>query len=193
MASNEPQHPTQGDALAPTESEPLLGRPGDATQKPDAPMINNLFLGTAWLSQLGAVLLLAVIWSAVFTHPTLPLVSPHPLLQSLGIFTVLQAILLLQPTTTPRAKAQGQRAHFLLHLLSFSLFIAGTTIIEVNKHANNMAHFHSAHAYLGVTTVALLVVQYLFGFTIWAVPVVWGGEEAAKGMWKYRMFSPLSL
>lgn len=209
MASHEPRHPTQGDAPAPTESEPLLGRPGDATQKPDAPMINNLFLGesihdpsiqtkqlttpgTAWLSQLGAVLLLAIIWSAVFTHPTLPLVSPHPLLQSLGIFTVLQAILLLQPTTTPRAKAQGQRAHALLHLLSFSLFIAGTTIIEVNKHANNMAHFHSAHAYLGVTTVALLAVQYLFGFTIWAVPRVWGGEEAAKGMWKYRMFSPLS-
>jgi hypothetical protein len=23
-----------------------------------------------------------------------------------------------------------------------------------------------------------------------AVPKVWGGEEAAKGMWKYRMSSP---
>jgi hypothetical protein len=47
MASNEPPHSTQGDAPAPTESEPLLGRPGDATQKPDAPMLNNLFLGEA--------------------------------------------------------------------------------------------------------------------------------------------------
>jgi hypothetical protein len=32
-----------------------------------------------------------------------------------------------------------------------------------------MAHFHSAHAYLGAMTVGLLVVQYLFGFTIWYV------------------------
>jgi hypothetical protein len=28
------------------ETEPLLGRPGDATQKPDAPLISNLYLGT---------------------------------------------------------------------------------------------------------------------------------------------------
>ncbi len=28
-----------------TENEPLLGRPGDAIQKPDAPIVNNLYLG----------------------------------------------------------------------------------------------------------------------------------------------------
>ncbi|KAK3304229.1 eukaryotic cytochrome b561-domain-containing protein [Chaetomium strumarium] len=186
MASTEPTHPAQGDAPAPAESEPLLGRPGDATQRPDAPMIKNIFLGTAWISQLGGVLLLAVTWSSVFTHPKLPLVSPHPLLQTLGVFTGLQAILVLQPTNTPRTKSLGQRYHFILHILSFALFVAGTTIIEVNKHANHMPHFHSPHAYLGVSTFALLVLQYLFGFTIWAVPRVWGGEERAKSMWKYH-------
>ena len=48
MASTPPPPPTDGDAPAPapTESEPLLGGPGDATQKPDAPLINNLVLGT---------------------------------------------------------------------------------------------------------------------------------------------------
>lgn len=47
MSSPEPAQPVEGDspAPAPSESEPLLGRPGDATQKPDAPMINNLWLG----------------------------------------------------------------------------------------------------------------------------------------------------
>ena len=45
MASTEPPPATNGDVLAPTESEPLLGRPGDATQKPDAPLITNLVLG----------------------------------------------------------------------------------------------------------------------------------------------------
>jgi hypothetical protein len=124
----------------------------------------------------------------VLTHPTLPLVSPHPLLQSLGVFAVLQAILLLQPTTAdnPRAKLAGQRGHALLHLSSFSLFAAGTTIIEVNKHANALPHFHSPHAYLGAASVVLLLLQYVFGFTIWAVPRLYGSEERAKALWKYH-------
>ncbi|KAK4038709.1 eukaryotic cytochrome b561-domain-containing protein [Parachaetomium inaequale] len=186
MASPEAPPPTHHDPPAPTESEPLLGGPGDATQKPDAPIVNNLFLGTAWLSQVGAALLLAIIWSSVFTHPTLRLVSPHPLLQSLGVYTVIQAILILQPTTTPEAKRLGQRVHFSLHIASLTLFITGTTIIELNKHTAHLPHLHSTHAYLGVITLSLLLVQYLFGFTIWAVPRVWGGEDAAKAMWKYH-------
>lgn len=186
MSSTEAPQPTQGDAPAPTESQPLLGRPGDALQKPDAPMINNIWLGTAWLAQIGAVLLLAIIWAGVFTHPTLPLVSPHPLLQSLGVFTVIQAILLLQPTHTPETKLLGQRGHALLHLLSFLLFLAGTVIIEVNKTVKGFDHFRSVHAYLGVATAAVLALQYLFGLTIWAVPRVWGGVDRAKALWKYH-------
>ncbi|KAL2160019.1 hypothetical protein VTH06DRAFT_1674 [Thermothelomyces fergusii] len=186
MASAESTLPTRGDTPAPTESEPLLGRPGDATQRPDSPMIYNLFLGTGKLAQAGALLLLAIIWASVFSNPTLPLVSPHPLLQSLGVYTVIQAILVLQPTNTPQTKLLGQRAHFLLHVLSLSLFVAGTTIIEVNKATNHLAHFHSVHAYLGVTTLALLALQYIFGFTIWAVPALYGGEDAAKRLWKYH-------
>lgn len=136
MASAESPLPTHGDAPATTESEPLLGRPGDAIQKPDASMIHNFFLGmlqnqwlnesqyrqltihrflgTGKLAQAGAILLLAIIWASVFSNPTLPLVSPHPLLQSLGVYTVLQAILILQPTNTPHTKFLGQRAHFFM-------------------------------------------------------------------------------
>ncbi|KAH6640779.1 eukaryotic cytochrome b561-domain-containing protein [Chaetomium tenue] len=189
MASTETP-PAQADPPAPpTESEPLLGRPGDATQQPDAPIVSNFVLGTGWIAQAGAVLLVGVIWSSVLSHETHALVTPHPLLQSLGFFTVLQAILILQPTTTPAAKLHGQRAHFVLHLLSLALFISGTTIIEVNKHRNHLAHFHSPHAYLGSATLTLLLLQYLFGFTIWAVPRVWGGEDAAKALWKYHRWT----
>ncbi|KAL2185129.1 hypothetical protein L209DRAFT_756114 [Thermothelomyces heterothallicus CBS 203.75] len=189
MASAESTSPTHGDAPAPTESEPLLGRPGDAIQRPDAPMIYNLFLGTGKLAQAGALLLLAIIWASVFTNPTLPLVSPHPLLQSLGVYTVIQAILILQPTNTPHTKLLGQRAHFRMHILSLSLFVAGTTIIEINKATNHLAHFHSPHACLGVITLALLLLQYLFGLTIWAVPALYGGEDPAKRLWKYHRWA----
>ncbi|KAK3320903.1 eukaryotic cytochrome b561-domain-containing protein [Cercophora scortea] len=171
------------------ETEPLLGRPGDALQKDDAPMINNLYLGTGLLAQAGAVLLLVLIWAGVFVHPTLPLVTPHPLLQSLGVFTLTQAILILQPTNTPTAKLLGARAHAALHLLSFLLFTAGISIIETNKQVNHGDHFHSVHGYLGAATGIVLLLQYLFGFLMWAVPAVFGGVERAKASWRYHRYA----
>ncbi|KAK4212188.1 cytochrome b ascorbate-dependent protein 3 [Rhypophila decipiens] len=176
-----------------TEYEPLLGRPGDAIQRQDAPMINNLWLGTGWLAQIGAFFLVATTWSGVFSHPLLALVSPHPLLQSFGVFLLIQAILILQPTTTPQAKLHGQRVHAGLQLLSFLIFLTGVTIIETNKHVNHMDHFHSVHGYLGTATVVLLVFQYTFGFFMWAVPSVFGGVERAKATWKYHRYGGYAL
>ncbi|KAK0634804.1 eukaryotic cytochrome b561-domain-containing protein [Bombardia bombarda] len=194
MASSEAPQPTAADNgssphLAPTESEPLLGRPGDAMQKPDDRLIKNLWLGTAPLAQLGILVLTLLVLTAVATHPLYPLVSPHPILQALGLFTLTQAILILQPTHTPTAKLLGQRAHAALHLLSFLLFAAGVSVIEANKIVSNGEHFHSLHGYLGVLTASSLVIQYLFGFAMWAVPAVFGGVEQAKAKWKYHRYA----
>ncbi|KAK3387101.1 eukaryotic cytochrome b561-domain-containing protein [Podospora didyma] len=177
------------DAIPPTESEPLLGRPGDAQQNPDAPMIWNLLLGTGWIAQIGSILLVVLVWVGVFTHPTAKLISPHPLLQSLGVFFLTQAILILQPTHTPETKIKGQRAHALLHLLSFSCFVAGIAIIETNKVVNHGQHLHSVHGYLGVITAAVLLAQYVFGLLMWAVPAAFGGVDRAKATWKYHRYS----
>ena len=35
-------------------------------------------------------------------------------------------------------------------------------------------------------TLTFLLLQYAFGFTIWAVPSLWGGESRAKAAWKYH-------
>ncbi|CCC07494.1 hypothetical protein SMACR_02496 [Sordaria macrospora] len=183
-----PLSTTDAEPAVPTESEPLLGRPGDAIQKPDAPMFLNLVLGTAWLSQLGALLLLVTTWSAVFLHKLGALISPHPLLQSLGAFLLIQAILILQPTSTPADKRTGQRIHASLHLLSFLSFVSGIAVIETNKHANHNAHLHSLHGYLGVITGTLLLAQYAFGICMWLVPGVLGGEDKAKALWKYHRY-----
>ncbi|KAL1883085.1 hypothetical protein VTK73DRAFT_10011 [Phialemonium thermophilum] len=171
------------------ETEPLLGRPGDAAQKVDSPLVGNLWLGTGWIAQAGIILFLALTWSAVFLNPLLPFFSPHPLLQSLGLFTLTQAILVLQPTWTPENKVVGARVHASLNLLSFLIFTAGVIIIEVNKIKSHGLHFHSAHGYLGVITAALLLVQYLFGFLMWGVPAVFGGLDNAKALWKYHRLS----
>lgn len=185
--------PTDSDTALTSESEPLLGRPGDVLQKPDESVLHNLYNGTGWVAQAGAFLLLALVWSSVFLNKLLPLFSPHPLLQSLGVFTLVQAILILQPTWTAAEKTIGARAHASLNLLSFLLFGAGIAIIETNKIKNNGAHFHSVHGYLGVITGVVLLGQYVFGFLMWGVPGVFGGVNNAKALWKYHRISGYAL
>ncbi|KAK7398354.1 hypothetical protein QQX98_012269 [Neonectria punicea] len=170
------------------ESEPLLGRPGDASQEEGVPMFRNLVLGTGILAQLGIVLLVVLIWASVLTKPLI-LFSGHPLAQSLAVLTLAQSILTLQPTHTAEQKRIGQRIHASLNLVAFLLLVAGVTIIEYNKFASHGPHFHSIHGYLGVITSIFLLLQYLVGFTMWATPALYGGENNAKSIWKYHRYS----
>ena len=117
------------------------------------------------------------------------MVSGHPISQIIGIFAVIQSILILQPTHLPKQKLQGQRYHAGLHVVSFLAFVSGIIVIEYNKFHNGLDHFHSAHAYIGVITSVVLVLQYLVGITMWAVPVLYGGVDNAKAVWKYHRWS----
>lgn len=100
--------------------------------------------------------------------------------------TLVQSILVLQPTHTPEQKRIGQRIHGSLNLLAFVFLVVGVFIIEYNKLINNGVHFHSVHGYLGVITSIILAVQYLVGFTMWLTPQLYGGEANAKSIWKYH-------
>lgn len=178
--------------------------PPPQTQQPDIPTniyiytVLNLFLppfpspsGTGWLAQGGAILLVALVWSSVFSNPPLiPLFSPHPLLQSAGVLAVTEAILILQPTWTASEKLVGARAHAVLNLCSFTFFLAGIAIIEANKFKQGPgSHFHSVHGYLGVATGVLLLLQYALGFLMWGVPGLFGGVDKARAVWKYHRMS----
>ncbi len=167
------------------------------TCKASHPNLLSLSLspGTAWLAQAGALLIVALVWTGVFSHPPLlPLFSPHPLLQSLGVFLAIQAILVMQPTASPVDKVRGARVHAALQLLSFLVLGAGVALIEANKIRSHGAHFHSAHGYLGVLTSVVLLGQYLFGLLVWAAPAaVFGrgpdGVARAKALWKHHRWT----
>lgn len=133
-------------------------------------------------------MLFIVIWVGVLTKPII-LFSGHPLAQSLAILTLVQSILVLQPTHTPGQKRAGQWIHASLNLSAFLFLIAGVVIIEYNKFSNGLPHFHSIHAYFGVITSIILLLQYLVGFTMWATPKLYGGEDNAKSIWKYHRYS----
>ncbi|KAK0740930.1 eukaryotic cytochrome b561-domain-containing protein [Schizothecium vesticola] len=175
-----------------TEHEPLLGRPGDALLPPNTALHINLYLGTAPLTLLGLVLLLTIIPHAILTHPRLPLVSPHPLLQTLGYVLLVLAILILQPTSSlvPEAKRRARAWHAALQGASAACFVAGVAVIEANKMVNKGVHFHSAHGVLGAASGVVLVGQYAFGVVMWLVPGVVGvGEERARGWWRWHRYS----
>ncbi|KAF3766112.1 hypothetical protein M406DRAFT_351332 [Cryphonectria parasitica EP155] len=173
------------------ESQPLLGEPGDVMQRPGESIFHNLISGTAWLAQAGALLLLLLIWSAVLANPPfIPLFSPHPLLQSLGLLLAIEAVLILQPTFSAPAKQTGARIHAILNGLTFATLVAGIAIIEANKIRQGPdSHFHSVHGYLGVASGVVLALQSLVGLVMWAVPSLLGGRERAGKVWKYHRLS----
>lgn len=167
------------------EDEPLLGRVGDASQQPEKGIQFNLIIGTAVLAQAGIWILTAVIWSSVFIHP-LMLFSAHPLLNSAGFLLVVQAILLLQPTHTPKQKKQGANIHGILNGTGVLAFIAGLIVIEYNKIAHSGEHFKSPHAILGLITYIFFIIQALIGITQYYLPQIYGGEQNAKSIYKYH-------
>lgn len=60
------------------EEEPLLGRAGDASQQEGKPIYHNLLIGTGIVAQAGIWILVAVVWSGIFSHPLVRFFSPHP-------------------------------------------------------------------------------------------------------------------
>ncbi|KAI0479102.1 eukaryotic cytochrome b561-domain-containing protein [Xylariaceae sp. FL0804] len=194
-ATGIPQHtPVDPDPIGQEEdpSEPLLGPPGGASQRDDGPIAKNLILGTGVLAEVGGLLLFASVWAAVFMKPV-TLFSGHPLAQSAGFLVLLQSILVVQPTHTGQQKAVGQKVHAALNGIAFLAFLAGVVVIEYNKVANGLPHFHSVHAYLGVVASFWILAQYAVGFTMFNVPKLYGGEAQAKKVWKYHRASGYAL
>ncbi|KAF2426218.1 hypothetical protein EJ08DRAFT_651896 [Tothia fuscella] len=171
---------------APTEQEPLLGRPGDAAQKEGRPLYDNLVIGTGVVAQAGVWILAAVVWGAIFSHDLIVPFSAHPLLNSAGLVLLAQGALILQPTHTAEQKRQGTYAHAAFNNLAMLSLIAGLVCIEVNKINHNGTHFESPHAIMGLTTYILLIIQAIVGITQYFAPSLYGGVDNAKKIYKYH-------
>ncbi|ROT39372.1 hypothetical protein SODALDRAFT_323765 [Sodiomyces alkalinus F11] len=162
---------------------PLLGH--ISRQPIRDPLVRNLWSDVGLIAQIGVASLVIIVWVSVFLRPLI-LFSGHPLAQSLGVLALTQAILILQPTHEADQKRVGQRSHALLNLTSFVFFVTGVSIIEVNKFRSSGPHWHSVHGVLGIILSICLLLQYLVGVTMWAVPKLYGGTDNARAIWKYH-------
>ncbi|KAI4149156.1 MAG: hypothetical protein L6R39_002593 [Caloplaca ligustica] len=174
------------------EDEPLLGRAGDASQQENQGLQFNFVIGTAVIAQVGIWILTATIWASVFVQPLI-LFSAHPLLNSAGILLTTQAILLLQPTHTPKQKTQGAHVHAALNTTAVLSLLAALVIIEYNKIAHRGAHFQSPHAILGLITYILFFIQAAIGIAQFYTPAVFGGVANAKKIYKYHRMSGYAI
>ncbi|EEH36726.2 hypothetical protein PAAG_07144 [Paracoccidioides lutzii Pb01] len=167
------------------EQEPLLGRPGDVSQKEDQALVTNLITGTATIAQAGIWILAALVWNAIFSQDLI-FFSPHPT----GVLLTTQAILLLQPTHTASQKRSGTLAHWGLIVLANLCFISGLVIIEISKAAHPEYRFTSIHGILGLVTYILIFLQASVGVAQYFFPVaVFGSVDNGKKIYKYHRVS----
>ncbi|KAN0083113.1 hypothetical protein V8E54_002201 [Elaphomyces granulatus] len=179
-------------SIEPREDEPLLGRSGDVVQRQDVPIYYNLLTGAAVVAQAGVWILVAIVWSGIFSYPLI-LFSPHPLLNTTAILIQVQAILVLQPTSTPKQKILGTYIHFFLNILSILCFIAAFIVIEINK--GDHPRFTSPHGIMGLVTYIFIILQALTGIAQFFAPVlVFGSVDNGKKIYKYhRVFGYVLL
>ncbi|PGG96213.1 hypothetical protein AJ79_09682 [Helicocarpus griseus UAMH5409] len=181
------QHPASINGA--DEHEPLLGRPGDVSQKENQALVTNLFTGTATIAQAGIWILAALVWNAIFTHD-LTFFSAHPLLNSSGILLTTQAILLLQPTHTPSQKRRGALTHYSILVLANACFTAALIIIEINKAPHPELRFKSVHAIMGLVTYIFIFLQALVGVAQYFFPAqIFGSVDNGKKIYKYHRVS----
>jgi len=118
------------------------------------------------------------------------LLTSIQLVNSAGILLLTQAILVLQPTATPKQKTKGTHIHFVLNLTGTLALIAGLIIIEMNKASHPETRFTSVHGIMGLVTFILIIIQGLIGFAQFYVPeTVLGSVENGKMLYKYHRMS----
>lgn len=130
------------------------------------------------------------IWAMVLyaTGGKVPFALYHPLLVSLGLYLLLQGILVLQSTQTPQEKDAGLALHQLFVLgAGLPLLTFGVWIMWHSHSKPGAKHFISWHGVLGVALLTLLWAQALLGAsTVWAQEPVFGSVGKAKSVWKYH-------
>jgi len=171
------------------ENEPLLSGAGGTGLTEGKPIAHNLILGTAALAQVGIFAFVIILWASVFM-PEHKLIGfdGHPLLNSLGLLLVVEAVLVLQPTGTYDLvqKKKAACAHATLIALAAASFVAAIATVIWWKSQSHLKHFESVHSLFGLATYVLIFLQALVGFTQLFTPRLYGGEANAKKIYKYH-------
>lgn len=175
-----------------SEYNHLLGNPGSEHDEKyyfTRDIIREAYkVKNAILVQVGLLVLLISIFIGLFTHPINVYFIGHPILNTLGLVALSQALLITQPAPlSPEHKTLGGKIHGTLNSASILLFLGGYTSIFYNKHIHKANHITTWHALFGITTYAFLGLVFLVGIAqFWTPVLVFGSVENAKKIYKYH-------
>ncbi|CAF0790740.1 unnamed protein product [Adineta steineri] len=105
----------------------------------------------------------------VYSWDTNPF-SFHPLMMTLGLLFCYGNAILLYRTFKSTPKPIVKILHASLLILSLIFAGIGLAAVIRGKYLGKRPHFQSFHSWLGLTTVALFVLQWICGFVSFLVP-----------------------
>ncbi|KAI5291067.1 Serine--tRNA ligase, mitochondrial [Ascosphaera aggregata] len=162
-------------------------------------LLHDVFSGTGFLAQAGALLLTGLVWKQVLSS-NINLFSLHPvsgnpslLLNSLALFLASQSTLLLQPTHTDAQRYRGTWAHFLLNTGAGLALLSAFAVIETIKSTRPETRFRTVHSILGMTTYIAVLIQALIGVAQFFMPKLLGGERNAHKVYKWHRLLGYSI
>lgn len=175
------------------EYQPLIGNPHATEDNKKFSLakdvVSNAYHRKAALAVQGGLLILLIsILYGLFSHPIIFFFAGHPILNSLGLVALAQALLITQPPPiSSEHKTVGGQIHGILNTTSVVLFLGGFSFIFYNKHIHNADHITTWHALFGIVTYSLLVLAMLVGVAqFWAPVLVFGSVDRAKSVYKYH-------
>lgn len=141
----------------------------------------------AMIAQTGLMIVVTRVVYALSQHEFIPF-SIHPICNSLGLFLLAEAILLVQPQPkTPAHKAYMGEVHGLLNATAVALFMTAASAVVGNKIMYGGKHLATWHATLGAMIAMYVPLIAVVGASMFWFPTrVFGSIKTGKTMYKHH-------
>ncbi|KAF5201171.1 Cytochrome b561 [Thalictrum thalictroides] len=100
----------------------------------------------------------------------------HPVLMLIG-FIILGGEAIISYKALPWRKDVKKQIHLVLHAIALILGIVGIYAAFKFHNESNIANLYSLHSWIGLGTIVLYGIQWLFGFVVFFFP---GGSSAIR-------------
>ncbi|KAL5727536.1 ascorbate ferrireductase (transmembrane) [Ranunculus cassubicifolius] len=101
----------------------------------------------------------------------------HPVLMLIG-FIILGGEAIISYKALPWRKDIKKIIHLILHAIALIVGIVGIYAAFKNHNESGIANLYSLHSWIGISTISLYGIQWLYGFLVFFFP---GGTTALRG------------
>ena len=122
-----------------------------------------------------ATLVLLIVWMVLYKGGVsldvkTELFNYHPIFMTLGLFLIpLHGMIVYR--FVPRSKMTQKVIHSVLMFVGLLMSLTGLVIAEVSLSSNKRYHMWSVHAWCGVASIFIYIVQFALGFIAFFLPI----------------------